>query len=440
VALDLIYSESSGGQDCNTLTELQAGPATGCGTQDTRIWGIVPIDRVDVQMAATGGNPEFEAVYKAGQLIAGRIAWQGGWFGFFGAVKLSDSNNATQLLRALPNWDNRVGVPLNQRSWNESTDVYNSPNSHIDNGVAYGRRWTDGKLFVVWKTNTAPVTLRSGESVANVKCVDALFLATSDCASHVTVSTTSPRTIRLNSSANQLKGYVMTLTGGTTQTPSISPNGGSFTGSVSVSLSTATSGAAIHYTTNGTTPSASSTLYTAPFTLTASATVKAIAIKSGMTNSAIASAVFTITAPSNLLTNPGFESGATGWSLPTGASITTTSGEIHTGSRALEMAAGAWAGAHQAQPASAGARYRVAGWLKTQGATEGARLRVDFEDSAGGTLATTSLPLVTGTTAYQPFSASVTAPAGTARARVWCVRPASTVGLAWFDDLALTVE
>jgi hypothetical protein len=76
-------------------------------------------------------------------------------------------------------------------------------------------------------------------------------------------------------------------------TVAISPNGGSFTGSVSVSLSTATSGATIRYTTNGSDPTASSTLYSAPFTLTSSATVKARAFKSAMTDSAVASATFT---------------------------------------------------------------------------------------------------------------------------------------------------
>lgn len=55
---------------------------------------------------------------------------------------------------------------------------------------------------------------------------------------------------------------------------------------------TAESGAEIRYTTNGTTPTASSTLYSAPITLTDTTTVKAIALKNGL-NSSVATKVFT---------------------------------------------------------------------------------------------------------------------------------------------------
>ncbi|HOY23168.1 MAG TPA: chitobiase/beta-hexosaminidase C-terminal domain-containing protein, partial [Cellvibrio sp.] len=77
--------------------------------------------------------------------------------------------------------------------------------------------------------------------------------------------------------------------------PTISPNGGTFTSAQSVSLASGTSGAAIHYTTNGSAPTTSSTLYNnTPFTVSSTATVKAIAVKAGMTNSTVASAPFTI--------------------------------------------------------------------------------------------------------------------------------------------------
>ncbi|MEO6035314.1 MAG: chitobiase/beta-hexosaminidase C-terminal domain-containing protein [Verrucomicrobiota bacterium] len=75
-------------------------------------------------------------------------------------------------------------------------------------------------------------------------------------------------------------------------TPVISPVGGTFLNNVSVALSTVTAGATIHYTTDGTTPTAGSTVYANPFTLSTTTTVKAVATKPGMSESAVASATF----------------------------------------------------------------------------------------------------------------------------------------------------
>jgi glucose/arabinose dehydrogenase/PKD repeat protein len=90
------------------------------------------------------------------------------------------------------------------------------------------------------------------------------------------------------------------LISNTTATPTIAPNGGTFAGSVAVTLATQTSGATIRYTTNGTIPTANSPLYSGPVTLVASATVKAIALRAGLNDSAVASAAFTITAATGL--------------------------------------------------------------------------------------------------------------------------------------------
>jgi hypothetical protein len=64
-----------------------------------------------------------------------------------------------------------------------------------------------------------------------------------------------------------------------------------------VSLASATSGASVYYTVDGTAPTTTSTLFTAPFNVTTTTTVKAIAVKSDMTNSAVAERLITIVAP-----------------------------------------------------------------------------------------------------------------------------------------------
>ncbi len=79
----------------------------------------------------------------------------------------------------------------------------------------------------------------------------------------------------------------------TVKTPVVSPAGGSFAGSVSVTITCGTPGAEIYYTTDGSTPGSSSTRYTGAFTVTAPAKVRAIAIKEGLQDSAVAEASYT---------------------------------------------------------------------------------------------------------------------------------------------------
>jgi hypothetical protein len=63
---------------------------------------------------------------------------------------------------------------------------------------------------------------------------------------------------------------------------------------VSVTLRCATAGATIRYTLDGSIPTSSSPVYIETLTLTRSTTLKAKAMKTGFTSSAVASASFTI--------------------------------------------------------------------------------------------------------------------------------------------------
>ena len=78
-------------------------------------------------------------------------------------------------------------------------------------------------------------------------------------------------------------------------TPAITPEAGEFNNEVEVTITCATDGATIYYTIDGNDPTTTSGIYSAPFTLTADATVKAFAVKADMDDSAIAEAIYTIT-------------------------------------------------------------------------------------------------------------------------------------------------
>ena len=100
----------------------------------------------------------------------------------------------------------------------------------------------------------------------------------------------------------------------TAATPVISPGSETFTGSVMVSMTDSTSGAAISYTTDGSIPpgSATSQTYGGAFAVSTTTVVNAVATKAGFTNSPLASATYTLQG------------------TPTISSLSTTSGPVGT--------------------------------------------------------------------------------------------------------------
>ena len=104
---------------------------------------------------------------------------------------------------------------------------------------------------------------------------------------------------------------VVTYTGGqgetqTCSTPTFNIAAGAVLSGTEISLATATTDATIHYTTDGSTPTSSSTTYSSAIAIDAAKTIKAIAVKDGYNNSEVASAAYTIlAAPTPNATNVG---------------------------------------------------------------------------------------------------------------------------------------
>jgi len=88
-------------------------------------------------------------------------------------------------------------------------------------------------------------------------------------------------------------------------TPTFSPPGGTYDRPQSVTISDATPGATIYYTTDGSTPTTASTVYTGPIAVTRTTTIKAMATANGMVNSSVATAVYTLRAATPTFSPPG---------------------------------------------------------------------------------------------------------------------------------------
>jgi hypothetical protein len=136
---------------------------------------------------------------------------------------------------------------------------------------------------------TGPITVSSTETL------EAIAAATG-----YTDSTVASAAYSIGSSSSQL----------VVSTPAFSPASGAYTSAQPVTISDATSGATIYYTTNGTTPTTSSTEYTGPITVSSTETLEAIAVATGDTNSAVASAAYTITASLPSVSTPAFSPAA----------------------------------------------------------------------------------------------------------------------------------
>ena len=88
----------------------------------------------------------------------------------------------------------------------------------------------------------------------------------------------------------------------TSATPNFSPAPGVYNSAQTITISAATAGATIYYTTDGSTPTTSSPKYTGPIVAGSSATIKAISSASGYANSVPATAAYIISVPGTTTT------------------------------------------------------------------------------------------------------------------------------------------
>src|SRR6266568_1992290 len=112
------------------------------------------------------------------------------------------------------------------------------------------------------------------------------------------ITLTATATIRAMASAS---GYLQSAVASETyvnslqaSVPTFDPGGGTYVQPLSVTINDSTAGAAIYYTTDGTTPSISSAQYVGPVLVSTSETLSAIAVASGLLNSPVAQTTYTL--------------------------------------------------------------------------------------------------------------------------------------------------
>lgn len=156
---------------------------------------------------------------------------------------------------------------------------------------AYSFQCEDGYLY---SSTAKSVTLNSSEKAMwsiTVNSDGAVVSGTS--VGTFQYNSTSPRFTTYTSGQKPAYLYVRDVpTVQTVATPVFSPGEDIYTSPQEVTITCATDGAAIYYTLDETDPTVNSTLYTGPIHISKDTEIRAIAVKEGMNNSAIASAIY----------------------------------------------------------------------------------------------------------------------------------------------------
>ncbi|HOE99802.1 MAG TPA: chitobiase/beta-hexosaminidase C-terminal domain-containing protein [Spirochaetota bacterium] len=265
------------------------------------------------------------------------------------SVDTSSLSGAVYLFDALPG------------SWNVLVEAMNASNA-----VYYSKSFTatvaESGLFtnssaLDQKIATAPVfsvaggtytsdqsislsTTTSGASIYyttngnNPTSGSALYTAPISVAGSGTSMTIKAITIKSGLTSSSIVTNAYTINYPDCAAPTFSPNSGSFTSATNVTITSATTGATIHYTTNGDTPTTGSPSISNGSSITLSTngtyTVKAIAVKSGYDNSAVGSSgSITINYPD--CATPTFSPNSGSFTSATNVTITsaTTGATIH---------------------------------------------------------------------------------------------------------------
>ena len=197
--------------------------------------------------------------------------------------------------------------------------------------------------------------------------------------------------------------------------PVFNPAQGTFASAQTVSISDSTPGAIIYYTTNGSTPTASSTLYSGPISVSTSETIEAMAIASGYSTSFVTSAVYTIDPPPitdptvNFISPAYAKAGSPAFTLTITGSGFTSSSLVYWGTNALTTQLLSATQLTAQVPATSVVNSGV-NTISVQNPDPGGSVSNALQFEVDSATASTSSPTFTTTTATVPAGSAATYP------------------------------
>jgi hypothetical protein len=265
-------------------------------------------------------------------------------------------------------WDaNDLSTPIYSSDTNSARDSAGPANKFaipvVTNGKVYVT--TNGEIDVYGLLNGQPITaapeitpdggtFSKNQSVTlSSKTASAQIFYTLDGSTPTPASTpyTDPITISTDTTLNAIAsapGFIQSAVSAakfsfTNQTPPVkfSPAGGSYLNGQHVTIADADSKATIFYTTNGSTPTTSSHLYTGPIAVPISETIKAIAVVSGLHNSNVGTASYAIQEGGKYINFGNGFSSTTGLKL-NGSAIATNDTRLQLTNGGLNEAGSVW--------------------------------------------------------------------------------------------------
>ena len=245
-----------------------------------------------VVQATCGLSEDFEAAVWAGANYTQRNVTTalGTWIvAGVGNMDANDHRNGSRSIRLRGNSGDNCRVEM---SFDKSNGIgaasfaYASYSNHANGQISLYYSTNQGTTWTLAGSVTAPAW--------NGEMLTANF--TLNIAGNVRIRIVRDGTLANSTSVN-IDDICLTNYGtsvATVATPTFTPPEGIYYPTQNVTINCATAGATIHYTTDGTTPTTSSPVFSTPISVSATTTIKALAVNTGMINSEVATAVYTI--------------------------------------------------------------------------------------------------------------------------------------------------